>query len=126
MKKILLGLAALTIAAITAGWLLPGFGKRTDVCLAGFSVSEEHSVITVETALSGSMGYIRGIETEKGQNEIHCAFYSTFGGLNSRIGAKSRFEIPIDDSVEKIYFDRGTEPDILVLERNAANVWVQR
>lgn len=92
-----------------------------------FSVSEDNSVITVKTALSGSMGYIRKIEAERVNGAIHCSFYSTFGGLNSGIGSKNRFEIQLDDSSDKIYFDRGKGTESLVLEKDAAtNAWVQK
>ena len=99
-------------------FVLPGFQKRTDVYLRGFSVSGDGTVITVETFTIGSMGYIRAMETKQIGGEIHCSFYGTFGGLNSRFGAKSRFEIQVDDSAERIYFDRGTGLDQLVLERD--------
>ena len=127
MKKYVLGLAAFAIIAIAAGlFLAPGFQKRTDVCLQDFSVSEDGSVMTVKTSLFGSMGFIRAMEAEQTGNEIHCSFYNTFGGLNSRIGSKNRFELSLDASVEKIYFDRGSESDILVLERDAAsNIWTR-
>lgn len=128
MKRYVLILAAIAVVILAAGlYLLPGFEKRTDVCLQDFSISEDGSVITIKTGLSGSMGFIRDMRTETMGNEIHCSFYCTFGGLNSSIGAKNRFEIKVDGAVYKIYFDRGEEPDSLVLERDAAaNVWTRR
>lgn len=88
------------------------------------SVSKDGSTIMIKTSLSASMGFIRDMETEKTGEEIHCSFYRTFGGLNSTIGAKNTFEIKLDASTEKIYFDRGEESDALVLEREAAaNIW---
>lgn len=127
MKKSMLALAVLVLFTGVMAFILPGFEKRTDVCLQDFSISRDGCVITVKTALSGSMGFIRDIETERTGHEIHCSFYCAFGGLNSSIGAKNTFEIKLDDSAEKIYFDRGTEPDLLVLERDAAaNVWMRK
>ena len=127
MKKYMSILAVLIIIAAGALFVSSGFGKRTDVCLIDFSVSEDSSVITIRTSLSGSMGYIRDIKTEKVNDAIYCSFYSTFGGLNSNIGAKDSFEIKLNDSTAKIYFDRGRGADLLVLERDAAtNVWVQK
>lgn len=102
----------------------PGFETRTDVHLQEFAVSEDGSAITVKTFVSGSMGYIRAMKTEQTGDELHCSFYRTFGGLNSSIGAKNTFEIKVDGSVNKIYFDRGTEPDMLMLERDIeTGVW---
>ncbi len=129
MKKHILVFTILVIAiAAAVGELLvsPGFQKRTDVCLQDFSISEDGSVMTVKTALLGSMGYIRAIETEESRDGIHCSFYSTFGGLNSGIGAKNSFEIKLDDSAKKIYFDRGAQADMLVLEQDATTgVWIR-
>ena len=59
------------------------------------------------------------MEATQPGGETHCSFYGAFGGLNSSLGAKSRFEIQVDDSAERIYFDRGTGSDQLVLERDA-------
>lgn len=127
MKKYMSILAVLIIIAVGTLFVSSGFNKRTDVYLTDFSVSEDGSTITIKTSLSGSMGYIRDIKTEKIDNAIYCSFFSTFGGLNSNIGAKNSFEIELSDSTVKIYFDRGKESDILVLERDTvANVWVQK
>ena len=109
------------LIGVSAGvlFVLPGFQKRTDVFLQDFSVSRDGSTVTVETFSVGSMGFIRSMEAKQIGGEIHCSFYGAFGGLNSRFGAKSRFEIQVDDSAERIYFDRGTGSDQLVLERDA-------
>ena len=70
------------------------------------------------------MGFIRAMEAKQFGDEIHCSFYSCFGGLNSGIGSEYRFDIQLDDSAERIYFDRGTSPDVLVLERDPdTGVW---
>ena len=120
-------LAILIIIAVGMLFVSSGFEKRTDVYLMDFSVSEDDSVITIKILLSGSMGYIRDIKTERVNDAIHCSFYSTFGGLNSGIGAKNRFEIQLDDYSVKIYFDRGNGAEDLVLEKDAAtNVWIQK
>ena len=127
MKKYMSILAVLIIIAAGTLFVSSGFNKRTDVYLTGFSVSEDGSAITIKTSLSGSMGYIRDVKIKKVDDAIYCSFYSSFGGLNSNIGAKNSFEIELNDSTVKIYFDRGTESDILVLERdNATNIWVQK
>ncbi len=127
MKKFTLLSAALTLVLIAAGlFLSSGFEKRTDVHLQDFSLSKDGSVITIKTALSGSMGFIRNMKTETIGRELHCSFYSAFGGLNSSIGAKNRFEIKLTDSIEKVHFDRGDRSDALVLKRDAStNKWTQ-
>lgn len=117
-KFIPLLLAFLIGAAAGILFITPGFQKRTDVYLQDFSVSEDGSVVTVQTFTIGSMGYIRAMETKQVHNEIHCSFYRTFGGLNSRLGAEDTFEIQLDDSIEQIYLNRAGL-DQLVLERDA-------
>lgn len=112
-------LALLISAALGILFILPGFQKRTDVYLQDFSVSGDGSAVTIETFLTGSMGYIRAMEAKQIGDEIHCSFYRTFGGLNSRLGAKTAFEIRLDHPTERIYFDRGTSFGQLVLERDA-------
>ena len=117
-KFIPLLLAFLIGAAAGILFITPGFQKRTDVYLQDFSVSEDGSVVTLQTFTIGSMGYIRAMETKQVHNEIHCSFYRTFGGLNSRLGAEDTFEIQLDDSIEQIYLNRAGL-DQLVLERDA-------
>ena len=127
MRKCLL--FAVILLVIVGGTLFvsSGFETRTDVYLQDFSVSEDGSVITIKTLLSGSMGYIRAIKTEKTNDAIYCSFNCAFGGLNSSIGSRSRFEIQLDESSAKIYFDRGKNADDLVLEKDATtNVWVEK
>lgn len=125
MKKFIPLLLAFFIgAALGALFVTPGFQKRTDVYLQKFSVSEDGSAVTVQTFTTGSMGYIRAMEAKKIGDEIHCSFYRCLGGLNSSLGAENTFEIPLDHPTQRIYFDRGTSFDQLVLERDAgAGEW---
>ncbi len=120
-------LVILICIVVGALFVSSGFETRTDIYLQDFSVSEDGSVITIETFPSGSMGYIRAIKTEKVNDAVYCSFYCAFGGLNSSIGAKSRFEIKLDEYSAKIYFDRGKEADELVLEKDATtNLWIEK
>lgn len=120
MKKWLpVFLAFLIGAAAGMLFITPGFQKRTDVYLQDFSVDQDGSVVTVQTFTTGSMGFIRAMEAKQIGDEIHCSFYCAFGGLNSSLGAENTFEIQLDHPTERIYFDRGTSFDQLVLERDA-------
>lgn len=127
MRKCLSLIVIFLIVAVGTFFVSSGFETRTDVYLQDFSVSEDGSVITIKTLLSGSMGYIRAIKTKTVNDAIYCSFYCAFGGLNSGIGSKNRFEILLDETSAKIYFDRGKETADLVLEKDAAaNVWVEK
>lgn len=125
-KKKWIPILLVFLIGVAAGiqFVLPGFQKSTDVFLQDFSVSGDGSVVTVETFSVSSMGFIRSMEAKQIGGEIHCSFYRAFGGLNSRFGAKNRFEIQAGGSAGRIYFDRGTSLDQLVLERDAGTgVW---
>ncbi|MDE7243046.1 MAG: hypothetical protein K2O18_03585 [Oscillospiraceae bacterium] len=91
-----------------------------------YDASDDDSVITMQTSVEESIGYIRAINTNWQDNAVYCSFYTAFGGLNSSIGAKNEFTLKLNDSVSKIYFDRGNENNVLVLQRNSADgVWVR-
>ena len=81
MKKFLpIFLALLISAALGILFVLPGFQKRTDVYLQDFSVSGDGSAVTIETFLTGSMGYIRAMEAKQMGDEIHCSFTAPSAG----------------------------------------------
>lgn len=83
-----------------------GFVVRTDVVLNDYSVSEDGTKLTFKTAISGSMGYIRGFGDKGGGADSHyLTFYSTFGGLNSSFGAKQEFELNLGEDDVEIYFN---------------------
>ena len=78
MKKILpIVLAFLIGAAAGILFVLPGFHKRTDIDLQKFSVSDDGSIVTVQTFPEGSMGFIRAMEAKQFGDEIHCSFYGS-------------------------------------------------
>lgn len=115
MKKGLAVIAVMAVLAVGGLFVYTGFCTRTDVGLTGYSVSEDGSAITMRTGVFSSMGYIRAIKAVPSGNALYCSFYCTFGGLNSRIGAKNVFEVALDDTCEEIYFDRAQAGNQLVL-----------
>ena len=51
-------------------------------------------------------------------------FYSTFGGLNSSLGAKNEFVLELDENDTEIFFYRGKGGYDLVLEKNRqTGIW---
>lgn len=115
MKKRYLVLAVIVLA-LTAWLTLPGAFERTDVELEDFYVGD--GLITLRTVVSSSAGHVRHVRTVTTGEETHCYFYSAFGGINGRIGAKSEFDVPDYDFVDRIYFDAATGSDRLMMERN--------
>ena len=93
--------------------------ERTDVALGEYSVSEDGTVLTFYAGLMSSMGYIRAYKDEGGGVKDHyLTFYSTFGGLNSSLGAKNEFALELNEDDSEIYFRRGNHSYKLVLKKN--------
>lgn len=101
--------------------------KKTDVALGEYSVSEDGTKLTFHTGVMSSMGYIRGFKDNGGGVKPHyLTFYSTFGGLNSSFGAKSEFELELDENDTEIYFGRSDGGYELVLQKDIdTGEWVR-
>lgn len=116
--KIQLSIAAAVLAGVL--FLGSGFVKRTDVVLGGYMLAEDGASITLQAGPAGSMGYIRESVTEQDGDALYVSFYTAFGGLNSSIGAKDTFTLPVDPACRVICFDRGDGEYAPVLQRDAA------
>lgn len=119
-KKILLISVIAVIVILTASFFVgTGFIERTDVILTDYSVSEDGTQITLNASVSSSMGYIRGFKNNGGGVKSHyLTFYSTFGGLNSKLGAKNEFVLEVNEDDSEIYFNRAGGGYELVLQKN--------
>lgn len=120
MRKRLSSILVLVVLTGLALLAASGFEPRTDVCLYGFDVSEDGSVLTVRTTLMTSTGYTRAMAYETVEGTVRCSFLRTFGGMNSRIGARSEFTIGLDGSETQVRFDRGDGASQAVLEKDGA------
>ena len=120
MKKIFLILLVLLLLA--AAWFAgTGFTKRTDVFLTAYSVSEDGSRIHMQVGIASSMGYTRSFRAKQGGFNQYVTFYNTFGGLNSKIGAKNSFVLEIDPmNCDEIYFYHGDGGYTLVLKKDTS------
>lgn len=119
-KKLILISVIAVIAILTASFFVgTGFIERTDVILTDYSVSEDGTQITLNASVSSSMGYIRGFKNNGGGVKSHyLTFYSTFGGLNSKLGAKNEFVLEVNEDDSEIYFNRAGGGYELVLQKN--------
>ena len=106
MKKALCVLAAL-LAVGALLFVCSGCTRRTDVYAGTFELSEDGKTMTLHTGVMSSMGYTRAPRTERVGTTLRCTFYSTFGGLNSRIGAQNFFDIPVEGCTEIAFFRGG-------------------
>lgn len=119
-KKLILISVIAVIVLLTASFFVgTGFIERTDVILTDYSVSEDGTQITLNASVSSSMGYIRGFKNNGGGVKPHyLTFYSTFGGLNSKLGAKNEFVLEVNEDDSEIYFNRAGGGYELVLQKN--------
>lgn len=123
MKKIFLTILALVFIIIFLLFFGIG-GKRTDVYLQDYKISEDGKKLEMQVSLASSMGYIRMLKVKQGGDNQYITFYSTFG-LNNKFGAKNEFEIEVNPTCEEIYFYRGNGVYELELRKDLDNNWVQ-
>ena len=122
-KKKILTICIVVIAIILVGLFLAFGGKRTDVFLKDFELSQDGKTMTLKVGVSSSAGYVRKMKRTSGSTNGYYTFYSTYG-INSKIGAKDTFEIELDEDTDEIYFYTGNKGYKLVLVKNvAANEW---
>jgi len=124
MKKKVMIISFIVLVLIVMGFFLALGGKRTDVFLKDFELSQNGKTMTLKVGVSSSAGYIRKMKQTSGSMNYYFTFYSTFG-INSRIGAKDTFEIKLDNNVDEIFFYTGGKGYKKVLEKNEKGVWVK-
>lgn len=120
MRKKMILIAAFVCVLIIGFSVGTGFQKRTDVVLCDYAVSEDGTAITLHVGVPASMGYIRGYKDNGGGIKPHyLTFYSTFGGFNSSLGAKSSYVLEISPDDTEIYFNRADGGYEIVLVKDA-------
>jgi len=118
-KRAIIITEAIILVIILSFLIGTGFRERSDVILADFSISENGTKLTFQTAIPTSLGYIRGFKNDGGIEKPHyLTFYSTFGGLNNSFGAKNKFELALSESDTEIYFNRAGGGYELVLHKD--------
>lgn len=122
-KKILIIIVSIVIISLFGLFLFLG-GARTDVYLKDFELSQDGKTMTLKVGVSSSAGYIRKMKRTSGSINYYYTFYSTFG-INSKLGAKDKFTINIDNNVDEIYFYSGKKGYKKVLELNESGQWVR-
>lgn len=103
-----LAVAVLLIVALIGCWTVgTGWMARADVYLGEWSVLPSGEAITVRVGIAGPMGYIRDCKDISTDPEtVALRFYSAFGGLNSDMGARNVFVIPLNEECKEIRFER--------------------
>ena len=89
MKKRIIAVIVILAVLVALFFIGTGFQKRMDVVLVDYSVSEDGTEITLDVGIPTSTGYIRGFKDNgSGVKPHYLTFFSTFGGINSPIGAE--------------------------------------
>lgn len=117
-------LIAVFISILIIGILiLSTGGKMGSAFLSDYKVSENGNIMTLKVGVASSMGYIRSFKEKQKDNKKYLTFYSTYG-LNSKLSAKDEFQIVLGPAVDEIYFYRGEEGYVIVLNKNKeTRVW---
>lgn len=122
MKKRVIAFIILVLVAIIGYYMIwTGYNRADSIYIMDYAVNDDNSIITIKIGNASSMGYIREAKQIRyTKNEICIDFYNCFGGLNSSIGSKSQFNIPIDKDVETIsvYSGHGEYMDILIKDKD--------
>ena len=123
MKKLLV--TVLLVFAMIVGWIVgTGLMTRTDVILGEWSVMPSGDALTVKVGVAGSMGYIRACsDVSKDSEVVQLRFYSAFGGLNSDMGARNVFVIPLAEDCREIRFERGGGSQPVLRKNETTGEW---
>ena len=103
IRKIIVALAAVFVPFLVFR-VGSGFAER-EVYLAEYTVSEDGRTLTFSVGVPTSMGYVRGFTQKQVQGLQYLTFYSTFGGPNSRFGAKHTFTLTLEEEDQEILFN---------------------
>lgn len=118
-KLILLILALLALLGYGSHFLSTGFRECTCVVLDDYAVSENGTQLTLYVSLTSSIGYVRGFQNSGGGVKPHyLTFYSTFGGINSSLGAKDQFQLEVAPYDNEVWFNRPDGGFALVLVKD--------
>ena len=116
MKKKIVLIVILLLTVIGILLFITG-GKRTDIILNDYTVSEDGNIMTINVGVASSMGYIRTIRVKEDGDNKYITFYETYG-INSSFGSENEFQIELNPSCKGIYFYRGEAGYDLVLEKD--------
>lgn len=125
MKKFFLTFVTIIVVLAAVYFIGTGFRKDPTVVLVDYSVSEDGTEMTLHVSSWASVGYTRGFKDKGGGVKPHyLTFYSTFGGINSSLGAKSTFTLELAPEDTEVYFNRSDGGYELVLVKDLeTGVW---
>ena len=127
MKKFLIILLIILFVLAAVVFIGSGFLVRVDVGLLDYSVSEDGTLLQFQAEVMSSMGRIRGFsQWEEEDGTLTLTFHNTFGGLNSKLGAKQEFRVELEEETREVYFNHSGGKRILVLQKDdVTGEWVR-
>lgn len=124
MKKTLFWILGILVVLISTWIIATGFQKEASAFVDDYSLNEDSSVMTLHTGVGSSMGFIRKVViNQTTEGEIKLDFISAFGGLNGSIGAKSTYEIPIDENSTSISIYQGDHYRLILNKDTDSGEW---
>lgn len=123
LKKVLIYLLIFIATELLIYLVGTGFIRNRYVAVTDYSVSENGQQMTLTVSVPASIGYVRKVKTHRNGAELCLDFYSAFGGMNGKIGARSSYTVELDDSVSVISVYRGDSGYEYVLVRGYDGTW---
>lgn len=127
IKKTILCVLSLIIILVGTWLIGTGFTKNSSTFISSYSVSNDGPIMTIDVGVGSSVGYIRKVNIHKQEGgKLYLDFISAFGGINGSIGAKSKFEIPIDKECQEIAIYRSNNQYETVLKKDInSGKWIR-
>lgn len=121
MKKTLYRICVMLVVCIGLWMVGTGFRKEPSAFVDDYSLSEDGSVLTIHAGVGSSMGFIRkAAVSQRADGALRLTFLSAFGGWNGSIGAKTTYEILLDQNVSSVFLYQG-DHDRLILKKDAGS-----
>lgn len=118
MKKLFVSLVSFLLI-LALGWMIgTGFMVKTSVYIQDYSVSEDGSELTFTIGIGDSMGFVRGYRDDPDGTAHNLKFYSAWGGLNSALGAKNAYVLPLRPEDTEICVYSGSNGYVCALVRD--------
>lgn len=122
-KKTVLLIGLITVVFFIC-FIGSGFMKNAFVTVEKYTVNADGTEITIHTSVASSMGYVRKVSIHEQQGgKMYLDFYSAFGGMNGRIGAKNVYILPLKVETESIGIYRNSDCYEQVLVKDADGIW---
>ncbi len=124
MKKRVGIFIAILVALLLVYIIGSGFLKSGNIEIQNYTISNDGKEITLDIGNDASSGYVRKATIYQQQGgKLYIDFYYTFGGINSIVGAKTQFTLPLEDDTTIIAVYRDTNAYEKALQKDSNGIW---